>query len=310
MVSWKNAVDIISVWGNKEIGKREVIVAVIDTGVDYNHDALKNYMWHNTNEIANDGVDNDKNGYVDDIMGWNFVEDMNEVLTGDVYYENDHGTECASIISAGASNSKFRGINYNENIKIMTLKVLSGIEKRGEVANIIEAIKYAENNGADICNLSANFTDYNDELSQVIKQSDMLFVVSAGNNARDIDKNSVYLASYEYQNIISVAAVDRQGQLYDESNYGKHNVDIAAPGVDIYCAVVNGYDYDTGTSMATAIVSGVCAMAMSTNEINSIYDLKELMIKNSSEKASLENVVLSGGIVNASNIIDKVKNRK
>lgn len=302
----ENAVDVINAWHSKNVGEKEVIIAVIDTGVDYKHELLKKHMWTNISEIPNDGIDNDNNGYVDDIIGWNFVENTNDVLTGTEYFENDHGTECASIIASGDLKSEFKGINYSESIKIMSLKILSGIEKSGDVNNLIEAIKYAENNGADICNLSVNFDGYNAELSELIKHSEMTFIVSAGNDALDIDRESVYLGSYNYNNVISVAAVDRYGELYQESNYGKNSVDIAAPGVEIYCAVVNGYDYDTGTSMATAIVTGVCAMIISTNNTDDMCDLKNVLMETSYKRETLENVVQCSGIVNANNAINSV----
>lgn len=301
----ENAVDAICIW-EKDVSKKEVIVAVIDTGVDYNHEVMKNHFWINRNEIPNDGIDNDMNGYIDDINGWNFVDSTRDVLTGKEYYENDHGTQCASIISSGAFDSEMKGINYGSSIKIMTLKVLTGIEKMGEVENIIKAIKYAESNGADICNLSMNFTEENIELSTVIKQSEMLFVVSAGNNGVDIDQESVYLGSYNYQNVFSVAAVDKNGELYQQSNYGKESIDIAAPGVDIYCAVVNGYDYDTGTSMATAVVTGVCAMTFSTGKIENVLRVKNVVMENAMLKPAIKDKVKCGGIVNMKNIIANV----
>lgn len=299
----EGAADVANTWNLKNKTAKKVTVAVIDTGVDYNHEMLKGHMWKNEKEIEGNGIDDDENGFIDDIIGWNFTNNTNDVLSGEEYYENDHGTECASIISAGSEWTKYKGINYRKDVKIMSLKVLKGIEKEGNVEDVIRAIKYAENNGADICNLSLNFKEYNEKLETVIKKSHMLFVVSAGNDAVNIDIRKIYLASFHYDNVISVAAIDQDYELYSNSNYGKESVDIAAPGVNIYCAVVNGYDYDTGTSMSTAIVSGVAAMIMSKYDVDSASGIKHIIMQNSKRSSKLQGVVISGGMLNAYNCL-------
>lgn len=303
-------IDVENAWKIKNSTDNKVVVAVIDTGVDYNHEILKSHIWKNKMEIAENGIDDDNNGYVDDIVGWNFVDNTNEVLTGSEYYENDHGTEIASIISAGSAWTKFKGINYSDNVEIMSLKVLSGIEKEGTVEDLIQAIKYAEENGAQICNLSVNFNMESYELQEYVKSSKMLFVVSAGNDKQNLDEKPVYLATYNYANLISVAATSRTGELSKISNYGLNSVDIAAPGENIYCAVVNGYDYDTGTSIATAMVTGTAAMIMSCHDIKSSSEIKDIILQNVDKNENLKDKVISGGALNTLKSIIKEKGNK
>jgi subtilisin family serine protease len=132
--------------------KRDVIIALIDTGVQYTHSDLSGSFWTNTNEIAGNGIDDDGNGYVDDVNGWNFFNNNNQVYTGET---DAHGTHCAGTISAAKNNTEgIAGLADYDNIKIMTLKALGGANGAGTTLSLARAIKYAEDNGASICNLS------------------------------------------------------------------------------------------------------------------------------------------------------------
>lgn len=131
--------------------KRPVIVAIIDTGIDITHPDLKNAIWTNEDEIPDDGIDNDGNGYVDDVHGWNFYDGNNTLYTG---ADDTHGTHAAGTISAGRGDGGMVGITDNQYVKIMVLKALGSDEGKGNTQAVLDAIRYAEANGASICNLS------------------------------------------------------------------------------------------------------------------------------------------------------------
>ena len=186
---------------------RPVIVAVIDTGVDITHPELKDAIWANEDEIPGDGIDNDGNGYVDDVNGWNFFSNNNQVYVGK---EDDHGTHAAGTIAATRKSMGIAGIADNQYIKIMPLKVLGTSQGIGEEQAVIDAILYAQANGASICNLSFGTETYYPRLEQVMKDSHMLFVISAGNGDRygrgcNVDEYPDYPACFQLDNAISVA---------------------------------------------------------------------------------------------------------
>ncbi len=255
----------------------EVVVAVLDTGIDYMHADLATNMWTNSSEISDNGVDDDGNGYVDDYYGWNFSSNSNAICN----YEMDtkgsfvdlHGTHVAGIIGAVTNNGiGVSGVASSQNIKIMSVKVMNNV---GEctVADIINGIHYAEANGAKICNLSLGLIGFDSTaLYNEIKNSSMLFVCAAGNGGDatngkgfNIDETPVYPASYDLENVISVANTNVSGQVDPSSCYGQ-NVDIAAPGTLIASTYVDSahtsageYGFMTGTSMAAPFVTGTAA---------------------------------------------------
>ena len=215
--------------------KRQTLVAVIDTGIDTSHPDLANAIWVNEDEIPGDGIDNDENGYIDDVNGWDFFYDNNQIYLGS---EDDHGTHGAGTIAAGRSNGGMAGITDNQYVKLMVLKALGTENGMGAPEDIVEAIHYAEANGAVICNLSFGSTEYDESVAQAIQNSNMLFVVAAGNgdrygNGYDIDQYPVYPASLPFDNVITVGNILFDGNLDESSNYGVQNVDLAAPGVYI-----------------------------------------------------------------------------
>lgn len=263
---------------------QNVIVAVIDTGVDYLHEDLQESIWTNTDEIPDDGKDNDNNGYVDDIRGYNFCNGNANVLEVQQNAgENGHGTMCAGIISASDNNVGILGIAGYTNVSIMSLKVLDSEEEinSGNVSDIIKAVKYAEANGAQICNLSLCITEYDDVLKETMKESDMLFVVPAGNGSGrgiDISKKPVFPASYKLDNMIVVANLNYNGKLNKRSNYGLDYVDVAAPGTCIISTYPkNLYRYASGTSMSTAVVTGIAAVLYGTTNEMTAGKAKELI---------------------------------
>lgn len=278
--------------------KRSVTIAVIDSGVQYNHIALNDSIWKNYKEVAGDGIDNDNNGYVDDVYGWNFYNNNNDISQG--INGTDHGTHIVGTLCAYGEDSAVRGVLGGYNFEIMCLKILDE-NANGDVNALKEAIRYAENNGAEICCLSID-TAYDSELESLIQQSDMIFVVSAGNNGIDIDNNPIYPASYKSNNIVVVANVSSDGQLNDTSNYGLNTVDIAAPGTDIISTVPdNTYNYKTGTSMSVPFVAGVIALTYSNNESLNLITAKNVVLQSAKKNDNLKNKIATGGIVDLYN---------
>ncbi len=298
-------INILPAWelyDSSEETHRQVIVAVIDTGVDINHPELKNSMWINEDEIAGDGIDNDGNGYVDDVYGWNFFNNTNQVYDGK---EDDHGTHAAGTIAAERGQMGIAGIADNNYVKIMSLKALGSDEGVGEEAAVVAAIRYAEANGASICNLSFGTTQYYPALEQAMKESNMLFIISAGNGDSkavgiNIDKYPDYPSSYNLPNSISVANLMFDGNLAASSNYGAGTVDIAAPGTYIVSTITEGgYGFMTGTSMSAPMVTGVAAMVYSYRTDLSLQDVRTVILNSARRMEGLEGKVSSGGMLDA-----------
>ena len=209
--------------------KRPLTVAVIDTGVDISHPDLQGSIWVNEDEIPGDGIDNDGNGFVDDVNGWNFYSNTNQVYEGP---EDVHGTHAAGTIAASKDNGGIVGIADNNYVKIMPVKALGGEEGKGSPDNVIAAIKYAEANGAQICNLSFGSQNCTEEFKAAIRDSGMLFIVAAGNGddnaiGYNIDASPIYPASLPFDNVITVANLMFDGKLDESSNFGAGSVDIA-----------------------------------------------------------------------------------
>lgn len=214
-------------WALYDGGSRDVVVALVDTGIDYTHADLEGRIWVNEDEIPGNGVDDDGNGYIDDVYGWNFYSGSNQVYTGS---EDSHGTHGAGTIAAHADNGiGIAGIVRSDHVKVMAVKALGGWDGSGSTASIIRAIQYAEANGARICNLSLGSSRNDPALYRTIAASDMLFVVAAGNDGADLELAPSYPASYHLDNLITVANLRYDGNLDPTSSYGASSVDLAAP---------------------------------------------------------------------------------
>ncbi len=281
-------------------GKRPVTVALIDTGVDISHPELSGSIWLNEDEIPGDGIDNDGNGYVDDYYGWNFYNDNAAVFSGK---EDDHGTHSAGTIAAARNSEGIAGICDPAYVKIMVLKTLGTEAGIGTAGNVSRAIRYAEANGAQICNLSFGTVHYSEELYRTMKESGMLFVVAAGNgdqtgNGIDIGSSPVYPASFDLENIIAVANLQFDGQLDPASNYSAVHVDLAAPGSYILSTVSGGgVNYMSGTSMAAPMVTGAAAMMASYDPSLGAMDLKSRILSSVRRLETLEGKVATGGML-------------
>ncbi|WP_318506997.1 S8 family serine peptidase [Bacillus sp. T3] len=236
---------------NANTNKENVVVAVIDTGIDINHPDLKNKIWTNSNEIANNGIDDDYNGYIDDINGWDFYHYDNSVFDPQDF--DDHGTHVAGTI-AGEINNNIGISGIAPNVKIMPLKFI-GPDGSGYTSDAIEAIQYATTMGVKISNSSWGSSEYDYALENAINNSNMLFVAAAGNEGMNNDYNPTFPASFNSPNIISVAAHDSNGYLANFSNYGQYSVDIAAPGTSILSTVPKRVEFGAAAEIYNPIMN-------------------------------------------------------
>ncbi len=306
--------DVIEAWNmlsDDLLPKREVIVAVIDTGVDYTHPDLVDHMWTNKGEVPGDNIDNDGNGYVDDYYGWDFYNgdstvchysysDRLKLNISSPEDNDDHGTHVAGIIGATLDNGiGVAGVASKVDVKIMTLKINGGPKGTGTLANAVEAIKYATSMGADICNLSWGTSSYTAALKRVMEESDMLFIAAAGNTGDDNNFQPIYPASLILDNMISVTFIDSDGKLTDLSNYGLDSVDIAAPGENIMSTIVGSYGSMSGSSMAAPQVSAIAALLYACNDHIYPSNVKELILTNRKELPELQEYLRFPGIPSA-----------
>jgi hypothetical protein len=283
-------------------GNKSIVVAVIDTGVDYTHEDLTANMWRNPGETAN-GIDDDLNGYVDDIYG---IDTFNN--DADPYDDNGHGTHCSGTIGAVGNNSiGVTGVNWNTSI--MALKFLSS-GGWGYTDDAIECIEYAimmktaYSVNVRVLSNSWGSGSYSHALYDAIAAagaSNMLFVAAAGNQyGNNNDLLPFYPASYDLNNIISVAATDHNDDLAWFSNWGPSSVDVGAPGVNILSTVpTNAYGSYSGTSMATPHVSGLAALVLDGHPSYSCMQVKTRILTTVDKLSSLTGKVLTDGRINA-----------
>lgn len=281
-----------------ETGRSDVIVAVIDTGVDYNHADLAANMWKNTREIPGNNIDDDNNGYIDDIYGIDAVNDDSDPMD-----DNSHGTHCSGTIGGAGNNGKgIAGVCWD--VRIMALKFLSS-SGSGSTSGAIECIDYAIQNGAHIMSNSWGGGGYSRGLHDAIlraEEAGILFIAAAGNSGSNNDNIPHYPSSYENENIISVAAIDSNDNLSYFSSYGKISVDVAAPGSNIYSSIPgNRYSSYSGTSMATPHVAGLAALIKSRDMALDWFTIKQRIITSVVKTTALEGKILSNGRINAYN---------
>lgn len=273
-------------WGLKNIesdralsvtqNPRRIVVAIIDTGIDESHPDLKDHLWRNQNEKIN-GLDDDGNGLIDDIHGWDFTSNTHILKDN-----HGHGTHIAGIITGAAPS-----------VQLMILKYYDpNTTPSDNLKNTVLAIEYAIKNGAHIINYSGGGTTPSKAEEAVIHSAQdqgILFVAAAGNERSDADKKGFYPASYPLNNIISVTAIDTHESILNSSNYGRVSVDMAAPGKNIYSTLPNGkYGEMTGTSQATAFVTGAAALLLSSRpDPLSIESIKKYLVETNDAKASL-----------------------
>ncbi|MCD6232343.1 S8 family serine peptidase [Candidatus Aerophobetes bacterium] len=319
-------------------GNNEVVIAVIDTGMQITHPDLASNIWTNPGEIPNNGIDDDGNGYVDDIHGWDFVNEDNSIYDG----IDEHATHVAGIIGAiGNNETGIVGVNWH--IKIMPLKFLQ--EGKGETGDALEAFAYAANKGVKIINNSwGRWGAPNPAMEDAIRSSGALCMFAAGNDGFDNDAgypdSTNYPSSYPLNNIIAVAATDNNDNLVGfgthfkektssndiipppgppppeppppspppfpgwASNYGRTTVDIGAPGLSIISTVPTDksnppYASYSGTSMATPYVTGVAALLKGRFPTKTPLQIKEIILNNVDKKDTLRGLLVTEGRLNA-----------
>ncbi|MFM7214506.1 MAG: S8 family serine peptidase, partial [Verrucomicrobiota bacterium] len=297
-------IDAVRAW-DITTGSTDVIVAVIDTGIRYTHQDLSARMWQNPGEsgaLASDGIDNDGNGYVDDVYGINAVTG-----SGNPMDDNGHGTHCAGTIGAAANGSgPHVGVAWN--VRLMGLKFMDA-GGSGFTSDAIECINFAVAKGARVLSCSWGGGGYETSLKDAItraRNQGVLFVAAAGNESANSDVIPHYPSGYDVDNVISVAALDRSDNMAGFSNYGSRNVDLGAPGVDIYSTyhtANDAYATSSGTSMATPHVAGVAALVISRFPGISIFDLRQRLLATTVPVASLNGRSATGGRVNAYNAL-------
>lgn len=276
-------------------GSRSVLVAVLDSGIDLTHPDLQPNLWTNPGEIAGNGIDDDGNGYVDDVHGWDFTND--DASPQD---DNGHGTHCAGTIGAVGNNAAgVAGVCWE--ISILPLKFLNS-GGNGTTADAAEAIRYAISLGCSVSSNSWSGSDNSLDVAEAVAEANeagMLVVAAAGNNASYVEYYPEYPAALTHPNIISVAATTWQDGLADFSNFGLVSVDLGAPGQDIYSTRPGGiYGYDSGTSMACPHVAGACALLKAFRPSLDAARIKSLILNSVDVVPALAGKTVTGGRLN------------
>ena len=284
-------------------GTNTVLIAVIDTGIRYTHRDLVANVWTNPGEIPGNGIDDDGNGYVDDVHGINAISG-----SGDPFDDNDHGTHVSGTIGAAANNGE-PSVGVAWKVSIMGLKFLNQ-DGSGFTADAIRCLQYAVKMKAKVSNNSWGGGPADQAMSDALtaaRTAGHLFVAAAGNSALNNDVDPAYPASYGLDNMISVAAIDRKGQLADFSNYGRRSVHIGAPGVDIYSSFAGSdtdYNSISGTSMATPHVTGVAALVLAAHPTAKLFEVRERILNSAVPLKSLSATTITGGRVDAFNAVN------
>ncbi|TDJ44171.1 MAG: hypothetical protein E2O51_07000 [Gammaproteobacteria bacterium] len=318
-------IDMHQAW-DAETVSTSTLVAVIDTGTQLDHEDLEDNIWTNPGETPGDGVDNDENGFIDDVHGWDFFDDDNDPSD-----ENGHGTHTAGTVAA-IKNNNIGIAGVCGNCKIMVLRFLG--PNGGSTSNAILALEYAVNNNAAVSNNSWGGGGYSQSLYDAIKAAgdkDHIFVAAAGNNGTDTDVFPHYPSSYDLDlsssneahlwNLISVAATTNLDQRASFSNYGTVSVDLGAPGLDIaslywdpLTSGVDDYWWNSGTSMAAPHVTGVVAMLLALNQnitpddpnCSNLADARSIVdrvLDSARQAPAMLNITVTGGVLNAYNAV-------
>jgi thermitase len=300
---------------------KEIIVAVVDTGVDHTHEDLKDIMWTNEKEIAANGIDDDNNGYIDDIHGINtLVRDANGNATMNTQASHWHGTHVSGTIAAVQNNGK--GIaGVAKNVKIMAIRTVPDDSDELD-SNIVEAYLYAANNGAKVINCS--FGKAVNEGGMVVRDAintiskkGVLVVISAGNDSmgpfswHNNDVDPKYPAAFDSANTLVIASTTSAGGLSTFSNVGKTTVDVASPGSNIYSTMPgNKYGMASGTSMAAPNAAGVVAMVMGYYPNLKNTTIKQVLIDSVTKVPDFGDKMVSGGRLNLKAALTKAAARR
>jgi subtilisin family serine protease len=281
-----------------------VIVAVVDTGIDYTHVDLEDNMWMNPGETGLDGSGNDKrfngidddgNGFTDDVFGIDAHNDDSDPM--DDHY---HGTHCAGTIGAVGNNGiGVAGVCWKA--QIMALKAFDATGN-GDVGSAVQCIDYAVQKGARVISCSFGFDDYSQALHDIIAvagASNVLLCASAGNDNADLDTHPQYPGALTLQNILTIASSDSKDRRSSFSNYGSTSVDLAAPGSEILStAPGNSYQYLNGTSMATPHCSGAATLLLTIDPTLSCLEVKQLIMDTVDPLSAFSGITVTGGRLN------------
>jgi len=291
-------------------GSRDVVVAVIDTGIDYNHPDIAPNYWTNPGETGLDasgldkstnGIDDDSNGFIDDFRGWDFVNNNNDPMD-----DHNHGTHCAGTIGANG-NDGIGVVGVNWNVSMVGVKFLSG-SGSGTLADAVKAIEYTTSLGVTMTSNSWGGGGYSDTMHAAINAANdagILFIAAAGNSSSNNDLNPHYPSSYESENVIAVAATDHVDGMAGFSSYGLNSVHVGAPGKDILSTIAdNNYASYSGTSMATPHVAGVAALIKAAYPESTAAQIKARILNTVDVVPSLEGKTVTGGRVNAFNALE------
>jgi hypothetical protein len=275
-------------------GSREVLVGVIDTGVDRTHPDLAANMWRNPNEVANNGLDDDQNGFVDDANGWDFYANDNNPTD-----ENNHGTHCSGTIGGVGNNlAGVTGVCWQ--VSLVGIRFLG--PQGGTTSDAIESVNYATNLGVDLTSNSWGGGGFSALLQTAIEgagAADQLFIAAAGNDGSNTDLSVNYPSGYLVDNIVSVASSTDRDARSSFSNYGANSVDLAAPGSAIYSTIIGGsYASFSGTSMATPHVAGAVALLKSLDPAMTALEIKAQLLSTVDALPAFAGTTLSGGRLN------------
>lgn len=286
-------------------GSDQVVVAVLDTGVDYTHRDLAPNIWNNPKELLN-GKDDDGNGIADDLHGARLC---GGAVSGDPQDDQGHGTHVAGTIAAAGNNHHdVTGVAWT--VRIMALKFLCA-DGSGSTADAIRAIEYALEHGAHIINASWGGRARSRALEEAVRELDrqgVLLVAAAGNESMNNDVVPSYPASYSIPNVLAVAATDWNDELAEFSNFGLHSVHLAAPGVSILSTMPdNRLAFMNGTSMATPHVTGCAVLVKSSNPALKGRDLRKMLLGSGDAIKSLKGIVQDGLRMNCGKAVQRTR---
>lgn len=277
-------------------GSRDIKVAVIDTGIDYRHPDLKNQMDVNTAELnGKPGVDDDGNGYVDDIYGYDFANKDGDPMDG-----HSHGTHCAGVIGASHDGKGIAGVMGQ--VKLIGIKFLSD-KGSGETIDAISSIEYAVRRGVHVMSNSWGGGEYSEALKEAISHANdagIVFVAAAGNSSANNDSKPTYPANYDVPNVITVGSYQASGTASSFSNYGVKSVHVFAPGSSILSTIPNGrYGNMSGTSMACPHVAGVVGLVLAQKPTLTPSEVRDILVGSSKKTSKLQSKSVSAGRVDA-----------
>lgn len=299
------SIGVEEAWSAESADGSTPIVAVIDTGVDMNHTVFvdSEAIWTNPNEVEN-GIDDDGNGYIDDLHGWNFVDNNNSPLDDD-----NHGTHVAGIV-LGTTQDITASPIAKAKIKIMPLKFLDA-NGSGTTSDAIKAIYYAVNNGAKVLNNSWGGGGFSQSLLDAVAyaySNQVAFVAAAGNSASNNDVSPIYPANYDVPNMMSIAATSDSDLLASFSNYGAQTVHVGSPGVSIWSTLPNDtFGRFSGTSMAAPFVSGIAALMLRESPNMNGYQIKNLLFSAAEQVSGLSSKTTTKSRINVYNALMSAK---